>query len=80
VLVDAEGNEVGRFGLIGHSRDLPWKVLESTERSLTHLLGESRIVASARSPVGEQPGEVTLDRIARQRYGCQEEIAVHSGV
>lgn len=40
VLVDAEGNEVGRFGLTGHSRDLSRKVLENTERSLAHLLGE----------------------------------------
>lgn len=40
VLVDAEGNEVGRFGLTGHSRDLSWKVLESTEGSLAHLFDE----------------------------------------
>lgn len=40
LLVDAEGNEVGRFGLTGHSRDLSWKVLESTLDSLAHLLGE----------------------------------------
>jgi hypothetical protein len=40
VLVDAEGNQVGRFGLTGHSRDLSWKVLESTDGSLAHLLGE----------------------------------------
>ena len=40
MLVDAEGNEVGRFGLTGHSRDLSWTVLESTEDSLAHLLGE----------------------------------------
>lgn len=39
VLVDVAGTEVGRFGLTGHSRDLSWKVLESTERSLAHLLG-----------------------------------------
>lgn len=39
VLVDPEGNEVGRFGLTGHSRDLSWKVLESTEDSLAHLRG-----------------------------------------
>ena len=40
ILVDAEGNEVGRFGLTGHSRDLSWKVLENTERTLAHLPGE----------------------------------------
>ncbi|MGH3779070.1 MAG: hypothetical protein ACRDRO_00195 [Pseudonocardiaceae bacterium] len=40
VLVHAEGNEVGRFGLTGHSRDLSWKVLENTERTLAHLFGE----------------------------------------
>ncbi|MGH3886627.1 MAG: hypothetical protein ACRDSZ_08655 [Pseudonocardiaceae bacterium] len=40
VLVDVEGNEVGRFGLAGHSRDLSWEVLESTEGSLAHLFGE----------------------------------------
>ena len=40
VLADAEGNEVGRFGLTGHPRDLSRTVLESIEGSLAHLLGE----------------------------------------
>ncbi|MBA2471542.1 MAG: hypothetical protein H0V41_04570 [Pseudonocardiales bacterium] len=41
VLADAEGKEVGRFGLTGHARDLSWKVLGSTEGSLAHLFGEN---------------------------------------
>lgn len=40
VLVDSEGNEVGRFGLTVHARDLSWKVLEGAEVSLAHPLGE----------------------------------------
>jgi hypothetical protein len=39
--MDSDSNEVGRFGLTGHSRDLSRKVLESTEASLAHLLGEN---------------------------------------
>lgn len=42
VLVNTDGEEVGRIGLTGHARDLSWKVLRSAEDGLVHLFGENR--------------------------------------
>lgn len=39
VLRDADGEEVGRFVVTGHARELSWTVLSSIEDPLAHLLG-----------------------------------------
>lgn len=39
-LDDADGNEVARFGLTGHARDLSWTLLRQIEKGLAHLFGE----------------------------------------
>ncbi|WP_150249331.1 hypothetical protein [Nocardiopsis deserti] len=40
VVVSAEGEEVGYFGLTDHPRKLSWTVLKGVEDSLKHLFGE----------------------------------------
>lgn len=40
LLLDQSGNEVGRFGLTDHPRDLSWTVLRNTEDGLAHPQGE----------------------------------------
>jgi len=40
VLVDSDGNSIGRFGLTGHN-ELSWTVLRNLEDGLTHLFGEN---------------------------------------
>jgi hypothetical protein len=37
---DADGNEVARFGLTGHARDLSWTLLREIEDGLVRLFGE----------------------------------------
>lgn len=39
VVRDADGNEVGRFAVTGHARELSWPVLRSIESALAHLFG-----------------------------------------
>jgi hypothetical protein len=39
-LEDADGDEVARFGLTGHARDLSWTLLHQIEEGLAHLFGE----------------------------------------
>ncbi|WP_028663261.1 hypothetical protein [Saccharomonospora halophila] len=40
VVRDEHGDEVARFALTGHARELSWTVMRSIEDSLAHLLGE----------------------------------------
>jgi hypothetical protein len=37
---DRDGNEVARYGLTGHARDLSWTLLREVEDGLAHLFGE----------------------------------------
>jgi hypothetical protein len=39
-LVDSDGQEVERFGLTEHPRDLSWTLLRDLEDGLAHLFGE----------------------------------------
>jgi hypothetical protein len=39
VVVDADGDVVARFGLTGHSQELSWTVLRSTEEAMAPLFG-----------------------------------------
>ncbi|QRK93883.1 hypothetical protein JQX30_29095 [Saccharopolyspora erythraea] len=41
VIRDSEGDEVGRFGITGHNREVSWTVMRSIEDSLKHLFGDS---------------------------------------
>lgn len=40
VVLDSDGNAVGRFGLTFHPQDLSWTVLRNLEDGLTHLFGD----------------------------------------
>lgn len=40
VVLDADGNEVGRVGLVGHSGDMSWTVTRSVEQALEPIFGE----------------------------------------
>lgn len=41
VITDADGQEVGRFGLTGHGdRELSWTMMRQIEDGLAHLFGE----------------------------------------
>lgn len=39
-LLDADGAEVGRFGLTDHPRDLSWQVLTRLEERLSPIFGD----------------------------------------
>ena len=39
IVRDANGNEVARFVVTGHARELSWTVLRSVEDGLAHLFG-----------------------------------------
>lgn len=39
-VLDSAGNEVGRFTLTNHPRELSWTVLRSLEDGLAHLFGD----------------------------------------
>ncbi|HEY4455405.1 MAG TPA: hypothetical protein VGN81_13930 [Pseudonocardiaceae bacterium] len=39
VVRDADDNEVGRFAVAGHARELSWPVLRNIENALAHLFG-----------------------------------------
>lgn len=42
-VLDADGNEVGRFGLTDHgSKDVSWKVLREVESALAGLFEDTR--------------------------------------
>lgn len=40
VIKDADGKEIGRFGLTDHPKDVSWTVLSQVEDSLAHLFGK----------------------------------------
>ncbi|MBO0835768.1 MAG: hypothetical protein J2P28_09640 [Actinobacteria bacterium] len=40
VIEDTDGNEVARFGLTGHARELSWTLLREIEGGLAHLFNE----------------------------------------
>jgi hypothetical protein len=40
VVRDADGEEVGRFVVTGHARELSWPVLRNIEEALAHLFGD----------------------------------------
>lgn len=40
VVLNEDGNEIGRAALTGHSGDMSWKVTKSTEEALEPIFGE----------------------------------------
>lgn len=40
IVRDVDGEEVGRFAVTGHARELSWTVLRSIEDALVHLFGD----------------------------------------
>jgi hypothetical protein len=40
VLLDSAGNEVTRFGLTGHTKDMSWTMLRAIEDHLANQFGE----------------------------------------
>ncbi len=40
LILDARDEEVGRFAMTGHSREMSWTVMNSIEQTLTPLFGE----------------------------------------
>ena len=39
IVLDSDGDEVGRFVVTGHARELSWPVLRNIEHALAHLFG-----------------------------------------